>query len=389
MINASVNLIILSIFILLLIIEFVFSKILEFSYLVPSLITFSIYAIFIVFQIFVWISEDNEKSNIKSLLDEIMDKANGVPLINKDQKIIIKWDIIFKKLIDKKELALYNKILKSKTSKIDYYVNLYPSLLLDENTHLYESRNKNSYDLNSLVVSKNRKKDIEKKELVITDDSKNTIFIKEIESNRATFANYDASIYMDIILVEEKPEANDSNQCDGFSITLLYKHTKYILVPPIIVYGKVINKELWFYRNIENLLLQAKSILVDEEVHPLIVDELSLKPYLTDAMDSSQMISFNFQSLEDEMLVFKTKENCKSNIKAFCSFKTSYNSYELQLVKYQITKEDIVQLIESGKTIAIGNSYQPVITILEKMPLIIKNLELLFNNHDITEIVLK
>lgn len=45
------------------------------------------------------------------------------------------------------------------------------------------------------------------------------------------------------------------------------------------------------------------------------------------------------------------------------------------------------EILEINKTVAIGNSYDPIITILEKMPQIIKNIELLINNKDIKNIV--
>jgi hypothetical protein len=44
--------------------------------------------------------------------------------------------------------------------------------------------------------------------------------------------------------------------------------------------------------------------------------------------------------------------------------------------------------VEIDKSVAIGSSFQPIVTLLEKMPILIKNIELTINNKDISSIVI-
>jgi len=108
LINASANIFVFTAYVSLLIIEFVFLKILYIDFSTPWLITTLIYVLFIIYQILVRVNEQVEKGRVKEILYCIIDSINGIPLVNKDNKIIIQWDVIFKKLIDKKEYFLYS-----------------------------------------------------------------------------------------------------------------------------------------------------------------------------------------------------------------------------------------------------------------------------------------
>ena len=115
--------------------------------------TIGIYFLYLLYQLLIKISEDSEKRNVREILFEIMDTISGVPVINKNEKLIIKWDVIFKKLLDAKELMLYDKIVNTKTAHIDEYVNKYPSLMVDDSVDLKKSRVNG--DLSSIIKNKN------------------------------------------------------------------------------------------------------------------------------------------------------------------------------------------------------------------------------------------
>ena len=119
MISVTANIFVFAAYVFLLVIEFVFTRDLYRSFSTPWLITTLIYIMFIIYQILVKTNEQIEKGKVKEILYNIIDEINGVPLINKDNIIIIQWDVIFKKLIDKKEYFLYDNIVKLKTKTID------------------------------------------------------------------------------------------------------------------------------------------------------------------------------------------------------------------------------------------------------------------------------
>lgn len=102
MISVATNTFVFAVYIFLLIIEYIFTKILYVSFSTPWLITTLIYIMFIIYQILTRVNEQIEKSRVKEILYCIIDAVNGIPLVNKDDKIIIQWDVIFKKLIDGK-----------------------------------------------------------------------------------------------------------------------------------------------------------------------------------------------------------------------------------------------------------------------------------------------
>ena len=165
MLSFATNVIVFSIFIFLMLFEYIFFNLIEISYTIAWMCTSVIYFVFIVYQVLVKANEDMEKNRIKDLLDEVFDAIYGIPLVNQNNKMIIKWDLVFKKLIDRKEHGVYEKIIKETTKKIDYYVNLHPSLLLNNGVTLKE-KNYNNIDLNSLVVgAKSKEKEGNKKNL--------------------------------------------------------------------------------------------------------------------------------------------------------------------------------------------------------------------------------
>ena len=152
LINASTNIFVLTAYISLLITEFVFLRILYIDFSTTWLITTLIYVLFIIYQILARVNEQVEKGRVKEILYCIIDTINGIPLVNKDNKIIIQWDVIFKKLIDKKEFFLYDNIIKIKTKNIDRYVNQYPSLLFNSSMDMLERKNK--IDTKSIIKGK-------------------------------------------------------------------------------------------------------------------------------------------------------------------------------------------------------------------------------------------
>ncbi|MFZ5354209.1 MAG: hypothetical protein ACOZCL_16020 [Bacillota bacterium] len=379
----------------LLVIEYFFFDILGLSYFIPWLITGGIYAMVIFFQVMAKATEETEKSKIKAIIDEIYYAIRGIPIVNKNDKLIIKWDIVFKKLVDKGEFRVYDKIVKMKTGTIDDYVNKYPSLLLDNNTDLVA--NKQNIDLNSLVKGKGRKVD-EDKELVSDSEYRRNLFIKELKSDRALITNYNNSVHMDVIIRNEYEPENfeelkvDPNiNYDGFSVTLLNNNKQYAVVPRFMIYGRVIDKEKWFYKNAENFLKCANNILNGVENYTIDVNAENIIEYSRDLQSvlANTRLEFEYYSLDDKYLIFKTKRYSPKNVTVYCEFDTAYNNFQVMIKHYDTLTDGKTETVELEKIIAIGHSYQPLITLLQQMPVIVKNINTIMNNGDLSDIVIK
>lgn len=395
MYNISTNIYVFIIFIISLAFELLIIRIIDTS---PSLLwgfTLGLYFMFVMYQFLVKINEDSEKEKVKYLLYELMDSVNGIPIINKNERLVIKWDMVFKKLIDNKEFKLYDKIIKAKTIHIDSYVNKYPSLLMDDTVDLRESRI--NMDLNSTVRGKHKKNKKVDEELVKEDENKRKLFIRDIKHDTMTFTNYNSTIHIDVMLKNEympenEPEIDilhDPNY-DGFSVWFAYKNNKYNVVPRIIISRKNINKEKWFFDNIDSLLKSATAIVNGETSYTIHVDDFKLLDYLEDMVDEKEYEpSLTFQKIENDNLIF-ISNNRMTNTKttAYCVLKTAYNKFEVELKQIVIKVGDDEQKVELEKIVAIGSSFQPIVTLLEKMPSLIKNIELVINNKDINSIVI-
>lgn len=396
MFRASTNVLIFTVYFFIMVLEFVLLKIVDISYSTPWLITTLAYIMVIAFQVLAKANEYLEKSKVRGILSSILDTISGIPLINKDGKIIIKWDIIFKKLIDKKEYALYDNIIKIKTKTIDHYVNQYPSLLFDSSMDMIERNSR--IDTNSIISGRKESLKEEKKELDLSEEIKNKLYIKYLASNKITIGNYDSSINIDVVLNNEyePPEYEKlgiipDDRYDGFSVMAFYKDEKHIIVPRTMVFNKRIDKEKWLYRNIERIMKCADSISKGTFEYAMVVDEYSLKDVLSNYVkeDSEKILAFRFECIDDNLLVFKGSENGKDYATAYCTLETSHNGFEIKLEKYELKCDDKTEIVDEEKTIAIGNAYQPLVTIMEKMPVISNNIKLALTKKDIEELVIR
>lgn len=396
MISVTANIFVFAAYVFLLIIEFVFTRVLYRSFSTPWLITTLIYIMFIIYQILVKTNEQIEKGKVKEILYNIIDEINGVPLINKDNIIIIQWDVIFKKLIDKKEYFLYDNIVKLKTKTIDYYVNRYPSLLINSTIEMMERKNK--IDTKSVIKGQHSDSKELSEELDLSEEIMNMLFIKYLSNNKLTLANIDSSIYFDIILNDEyePPEyekfgIKPDERYDGFSLVAYYKNKKYILVPRLIIYGKRIDKEKWLYRNIDRIIKSAENIASDMQDYAIIVDELSLKDLMTDYQDedTEKIPPLYFDSIEDNLLAFTGMGRGKEVVRAYCSLDTNPSGYEIKLIRYVILSDGVREVVEEEKTVALGSAFQPLLVIMEKMPIISNNVRLALLKKDIEDFVIK
>jgi hypothetical protein len=374
--------------------ELLITKLMDLS---PTLLwgfTIGLYFLFILYQGLIKMNEDAEKNKAKSLIYDLMDTINGIPVMNKNEKLNIKWDIVFKKLVDHKEFEMYDRIIKFKTQNLDMYVNKYPSLLIDDSVDLRES--KHNLDLNSTIRSKRK---VDKKiaeDLVLDEECKNKLFIRYIKENTAAFSNYNSSIYIDVMIKKEYvPENADEmgiehdKEYDGFSVWMAYGNNKYNVVPRVMMHKKLINTSKWFVDNIEALLTCATAIVKGDTSQIYFVDNFKLIGYLVDMPDVNEQSILKFKHLEKDTLIFEGTDENNRTTTAYCEYKPGYNRIEVILKNVEFKSGDTVQNIEIDKTAGIGNGYQPLVTLLEKMPELIKNIDLLINNQDLDSIVLK
>lgn len=400
--NSSTNLYVFIIVVSTLAFELLITKLADISVSLLWGITLVVYFLFLLYQILIKINEDSEKKNVKELLFEIMDTISGVPVINKNEKLIIKWDIIFKKLLDSKEFILYDKVINAKTTHIDEYVNKYPSLLIDDSVDLKKS--KINGDLSSTIRNKNSKEvkneiknDVENEVEILSDeDCKRKLFVVDIKDDTLAFSSYDASLYVDVILRDEfVPEnANEMNiehnfEYDGFSVWMSFANNKYNVVPRIMIHKKLINKSKWLIDNIEELLKCATGIVNGDNEKVLYVDNYKLVGYLIDMSDANEGAStLKFKQLVNDTLVFEGVDENNTITTAYCKYKQGNNRFEVILERVEFNNNEGIQHIEIDKTAAIGNGYHPLVTLLEKMPELIRNIDLLINNKDIISIVI-
>lgn len=371
-------------------------KILYISFSTPWLITTLVYIMFIIFQILARTNELIEKNKVKEILYCIIDTVNGIPLFNKDDKIVIQWDVIFKKLIDKKEYLLYDNIIKLKTKTIDHYVNQYPSLLINSSIEMLERKNK----INTKSIVKGIEPDPKELsgELNLSEEFKNILFIKYLSSSKLTLTNFDSSIYFDILINDEyeppgyeKLGIEPDDRYDGFSLVAYYKDQKYVMVPRTMVFGKRIDKEKWLYRNIDRIMKCAENIAAGIQDYEIIVDELSLEDLMTDyhGDDTETIPPFYFECIEDNYMIFTGLKEGKEVAKAYCTFDANHSGFEIKMVKYELIIDGVSEVVEEEKTIAMVNAYQPLLTIMEKMLIISNNVRLAVSNNDIEEFVIK
>lgn len=396
MFSAVTNVFIFAAYILILVLEFVFFKIFDISFSTPWLITTLLYIMIIAFQLLSKANEYLEKSKVREILSSILDTVNGIPLVNKDDKIIIKWDIIFKKLIDKREYVLYDNIIKIKTKTIDRYVNQYPSLLFDSSMDMIERNSR--IDTNSLISGQGEISKEKKEELDLSEEIKSKLYIKYLSSDKITISNYDSSINIDVVLNDEyePPEYEKLGiipdvRYDGFSVIAFFKDQKYVIVPRTMVFNKRIDKEKWLYRNIDRIMQCADSISKGAYEHVIVVDEYSLKDVLSNYIEeeTEKSLVFHFECIDDNLLVFRGSENGIDRIYAYCTLETSHNGFEIKLIRYDLKDENETEIVDMEKTIAIGNAYQPLVTIMERMPIISNNIKLAVSKKDIEELVIK
>jgi hypothetical protein len=390
--NSSTNLYVFIILLATLTFELLITKLINLS---PALLwgfTLGVYILFILYQALVKINENAEKNKAKILIYDLMDTTTGIPVMNKNEKLIIKWDLVFKKLVDHKEFDLYDRIIKFKTQNIDMFVNKYPSLLIDDSIDLRESRH--NADLNSTIKGK-RKNNIKSEELVQDEECKNKLFIKYIKDNTAAFSNYNSSIHIDVMIKKEYvPENADEMgiehdpEYDGFSVWMAYGDKKYNVVPRIMVHKKFINTSKWFIDNIEVLLNCATAIVNGDTSQILFVDNFKLIGYLVDMPDANGQSILKFIQLEKDVLIFSGTDENNRTTTAYCEYKPGSNRFEVILKNVEFKDGDTVQNIEIYKTVGIGNGYHPLVTLLEKMPELIKNIDLLVNNKDLINIVI-
>lgn len=392
--NSSTNLYIFIIVVSTLAFELLITKLAGINVSLLWGITIGIYFLFLLYQVLIKINEDSEKRNVRELLFEIMDTISGIPVINKNEKLIIKWDIIFKKLLDAKELILYDKVISAKTAHIDEYVNKYPSLLIDDSVDLKKSRI--TGDLNSTIRNKNSKEVKKEVENLEDESCKRKLFVIDIKDDTLAFSSYDAALYVDVILRNEfVPEnANEVNverdfEYDGFSVWMTYANVKYNVVPRITIHKKLINKSKWLIDNIQELLKCATSIVNGDNEKILYVDNYKLVGYLIDMPDANEGISIlEYKQLVNDTLVFAGVDENNRTTTAYCKYKPGNNRFEVILESVEFKDSEGLQHIEIDKTVAIGNGYQPLVTLLEKMPELIRNIDLVINNKDIISIVI-
>jgi hypothetical protein len=350
----------------------------------------------ITYQVLARTNEYLEKGKVKEILYNLIDAVNGIPLVNRDNIIIIKWDEIFKKLIDKKEYHLYDSIVKTKTKTIDQYVNKYPSLLFDSSMDMVERNSK--IDTHSVIPGRRDNGIKENDQLGISNELFNKLSIKYLSSDKITFSNIDSSIYIDVLLNDEYEPADfdkfggkPDSRFDGFSIIAFHKENKHVIVPRTMVFGKRIDKEKWLYRNIDKIMQCAENIAAGLPELEIVIDELSLQPVLSDYIDenSSKIPAFHFECIEDNLLIFSGMGNGKELGRAYCALDTNHNGFEIKLIRYELVVDDKVEVVEEEKTIAIGNAYQPLLAVMEKMQIITDNIKKAISKKDIDTIVIK
>jgi hypothetical protein len=220
-----------------------------------------------------------------------------------------------------------------------------------------------------------------------------------MSSDKITVGNFDSSINIDFIVNEEfEPQdyqrlgVKPDKRYDGFSVLAYYKDQKYYIVPRTMVFGKRIDKEKWLYQNIKKLMGCAENIANGIQEYGIVVDEMSLKDVISDYVEdeSGKIPDLHFECINENLLIFSGSDHKgKEHVKAYCSVDTRHNGFEIKLVKYELTVNDKSKIVDEDKTVAIGNSYQPYITIMENMKKINNNIKIAISRKDIEDIVVK
>jgi len=68
---------------------------------------------------------------------------------------------------------------------------------------------------------------------------------------------------------------------------------------------------------------------------------------------------------------------------------TNHNGFEVKLIKYELIIDDVSEVVEEDKTIVIGNAYQPLLTIMQRMHTVTKNIRIAILKKDIEDLVIK
>ncbi|MCK9217157.1 MAG: hypothetical protein M0P77_04460 [Firmicutes bacterium] len=392
MFNFLTNIIAFFIFIISILTEFIISLFLDIDRNFLFLITTAVYSIFIIYQIIITLYYYYELNKAKEIINEIINSIKGIPIVNKDERIIIKWDLIFKDLTDNKNYNLYDKIVRFRTKKLNQYINQHPSILFD-NTFMKE------YAYNKSLKSFVSKEDADKEKnskFNIDENIEKKIFINDITNQKVTFTNYNSSIIIDMILVNEyepsdykKLNVEPNPLYDGFSVNMYYNKKKYTVIPRIVFYGKKIDKSKWFFDNIGLFYEIANSFIEGDKELKYELNERILSNYIEKIPKGfySYKPTILFHSLVKKSLVFKNIDFDKDPATINCNIENDSNSFEVILETLEKGDEDEKEIIEFNKTVAVGTSYEPILVVFENLPQIIKNIELVISGKDIDNIV--
>lgn len=392
MFNFLTNIIAFFIFTIIILTEFIISLFIDIDRSFLFLITTAIYSIFIIYQVIITLYYYYELNKAKEIINEIIDSINGIPIVNKDERIIIKWDLIFKDLTDSKNYNLYDKIVRFRTRKLNQYVNQHPSILFD-NTFMKEYAYNKSL---KSFVSKEDSDKVENNELSIDEDIEKRIFINDITSQKVAFTNYNSSIIIDMILINEyepsdykKLKIEPDPLYDGFSVNMYYNKKKYTVIPRIVLYGKKIDKNRWFYDNIGLFYEIANNFIEGNKEFKYELNEKILSNYIEKIPKSlySYKPTILFHSLVKKSLIFKNIDFDKDPAFISCKIENDSNSFEVILETMEKGDEDEKEIIEFNKTVAVGTSYEPILIVFENLPQIIKNIEQVINGKNIDNIV--
>ena len=282
--------------------------------------------------------------------------------------------------------------MRFRTKKLNQYINQHPSILFD-NTFMKE------YAYNKSLKSFVSKEDADKEKnskFNIDENIEKKIFINDITNQKVTFTNYNSSIIIDMILVNEyepsdykKLNVEPNPLYDGFSVNMYYNKKKYTVIPRIVFYGKKIDKSKWFFDNIGLFYEIANSFIEGDKELKYELNERILSNYIEKIPKGfySYKPTILFHSLVKKSLVFKNIDFDKDPATINCNIENDSNSFEVILETLEKGDEDEKEIIEFNKTVAVGTSYEPILVVFENLPQIIKNIELVISGKNIDNIV--
>lgn len=257
---------------------------------------------------------------------------------------------------------------------------------------------KNNINTKSVIAGIDSDPQEPSEELNLNEELKTILFVKYLSDNKIVLANFDSSIYFDILINDEyepseyeKFGIKPDDRYDGFSLVAYYKNNKYVMVPRIMVFGKRIDKEKWLYRNIDRIMKCAENIAAGIQDYTIIVDEISLKEVMTDyyGEETEVIPPFYFERLDGNLLTFSGIDKGREIARVYCTLDTNHNGFEVKMQKYELIIDGVSEVVEDEKTIVIGNAYQPIYLIMEKMPVITNNIRLAILKKDIKDFVIK